>query len=75
MVVEAPTEATIREMADIIAHRFRPLKIYLFGSFATGRATRESDVDLLVVMPDGTDAHSEAVRIGTASPTCRFRRM
>lgn len=66
MVVEAPTESTIREMADIIAHRFRPLKIYLFGSFATGKATRDSDVDLLVVMPDGTDSHNEAIRIGAA---------
>ncbi|MBI5288210.1 MAG: nucleotidyltransferase domain-containing protein [Chloroflexi bacterium] len=53
-------------MTDIIARRFHPLKIYLFGSLATGSATRDSDVDLLVVMPDGTDPHDEAIRIGAA---------
>ena len=66
MVVETSTETTIRDMADIIARRFHPLKIYLFGSFATGKATRNSDVDLLVVMPDGTNPHEEAIRIGAA---------
>jgi len=37
---------------DIIARikdRFHPEKIILFGSYATGKFTEESDVDLLIV--------------------------
>lgn len=32
-----------------------PLRIVVFGSVARGEAGPESDLDLLVVMPDGTD--------------------
>jgi predicted nucleotidyltransferase len=39
-------------MADRIVREFRPLKIVLFGSRARGEAHAQSDVDLLVVMPD-----------------------
>ena len=40
----------IRQMAVDIAKAFDPDKIILFGSYATGNATAESDVDLLVIM-------------------------
>lgn len=42
----------------VVAREFRPRKIILFGSYATGSATPDSDVDLAVVMPfrgSGTD--------------------
>ena len=39
-------------MTDRIVRAFRPLKIVLFGSRARGEAHAQSDVDLLVVMPD-----------------------
>jgi predicted nucleotidyltransferase len=42
---------TVAAMARRIAQRFRPEKVILFGSHATGRAGPDSDVDLLVVMP------------------------
>ena len=35
--------------------RFDPLRVILFGSLARGEAGRNSDVDLLVVMPDGIE--------------------
>jgi predicted nucleotidyltransferase len=41
--------AEIARVADDIAARFRPRKIVLFGSHAGGKATADSDVDLLVV--------------------------
>jgi len=41
---------TIDEMAIKIAERFRPERIILFGSYARGEATENSDVDLLVVL-------------------------
>jgi predicted nucleotidyltransferase len=37
-----------------IVERMNPLAIWLFGARATGRARRDSDYDLLAVMPDGT---------------------
>lgn len=43
-------ERTVAAMANRIVRRFRPEKVILFGSHATGRAGPDSDVDLLVVM-------------------------
>ena len=40
----------IRKFADAVARKFRPHKIILFGSYAHGRPTEDSDVDLLVIM-------------------------
>lgn len=40
----------IRAVARRIAERFRPERIVLFGSYARGDATEDSDIDLLVVM-------------------------
>jgi uncharacterized protein len=41
----------IKRFSDAIARRFKPEKIILFGSYAYGKPTPDSDVDLLVVMP------------------------
>jgi predicted nucleotidyltransferase len=41
----------IRKFAAVIAREFRPQRIILFGSYAYGRPTEDSDVDLLVVIP------------------------
>jgi uncharacterized protein len=43
--------AYIRQMCRRIAEAFKPERIILFGSYAYGKPTLESDVDLLVVMP------------------------
>ena len=40
----------IREYASRIVEEFSPERIVLFGSYAEGTATEDSDVDLLVVM-------------------------
>jgi predicted nucleotidyltransferase len=57
--------AAIRRLADDIAERFHPEKIILFGSYAYGEPSPDSDVDLLVVMP-AADETNQAVRIRTA---------
>ena len=41
----------ILSVADKIAKQFQPERIILFGSYAYGTPTEDSDVDLLVVMP------------------------
>jgi predicted nucleotidyltransferase len=40
----------IKRFSQGVAQRFRPEKIILFGSYAYGRPTKDSDVDLLVIM-------------------------
>ena len=50
----------MRNIEDIgrrIGKRFHPQQIILFGSYAQGHPTEDSDVDLLVIMPfKGTPA-------------------
>ena len=41
----------ILDVANRIAERFEPERIILFGSYAYGTPNRDSDVDLMVVMP------------------------
>jgi predicted nucleotidyltransferase len=40
----------IRQFARQVAKQFNPQKIILFGSYAYGKPTEDSDVDILVVM-------------------------
>ncbi len=42
-------ESTISNLINRIATNVNPDKIYLFGSYATGMANEDSDIDLLVV--------------------------
>jgi predicted nucleotidyltransferase len=41
----------IREFARRIGEEFKPERVVLFGSYAYGKPTEDSDVDLLVVLP------------------------
>ncbi len=41
-------ESDIQSLIDSIVAKYHPVKILLFGSYATGKATDESDIDLLV---------------------------
>jgi predicted nucleotidyltransferase len=41
----------IRQAAERIGREFRPDKVILFGSYAYGTPTADSDVDLLVILP------------------------
>ncbi len=44
------TREEIQATCDNIVQEFRPLQVILFGSYAYGTPTEDSDVDLLVVM-------------------------
>ncbi|MBU2579081.1 nucleotidyltransferase domain-containing protein [Patescibacteria group bacterium] len=39
----------IKKMVKKIKEEYRPLKIYLFGSFVWGNFTEDSDVDFLII--------------------------
>jgi predicted nucleotidyltransferase len=41
----------IESLSRQIAEEFRPKRIILFGSYAYGQPTDDSDVDLLVILP------------------------
>ncbi|MGI8550330.1 MAG: HEPN domain-containing protein [Dehalococcoidia bacterium] len=56
----------IPAMAERIVHQFDPLRIILFGSQARGDASPASDVDLLVILPQGIDERRAAIEIGRA---------
>jgi predicted nucleotidyltransferase len=59
-------DAKIAEMVRRIVERFHPEKIVLFGSYARGNPTGDSDVDLLVVMQVTTSKRKQAAEIDVA---------
>ena len=61
-------------MIDRIIRDFHPLRLVLFGSHARGDAHPESDVDLLVVLPQVTNKRQVTVAIRRALtdlPVCK----
>ena len=56
-------EELIREMTDRIVNAMHPIKVILFGSYARGEAGKDSDVDLLVVMPAIRNKREDAIAV------------
>lgn len=56
-------DATIAEAVDLLLEAANPEKIILFGSYALGQADPGSDLDLLVVEKNVSDAAAEMVRL------------
>ena len=53
-----------RDLLDPVVDYFRPQRVILFGSRARGEATRDSDIDLLVIVDDDTPAEKLTSRSG-----------
>src|ERR1043166_6109984 len=53
----------IRAYCQAVAQAFRPRKIILFGSYAYGCPTPDSDVDLLVILPFRGNEVNKAIQI------------
>lgn len=51
----SPDPAVLEEMVHRIAEAVQPLRIILFGSAARGEMGPSSDLDVLVVVPNGND--------------------
>jgi len=60
-----PDERVLKELVRRIAESVQPRRIVLFGSAARGEMGPSSDLDVLVVMPDGVH------RRKTAQAICR----
>ncbi len=61
-----PATYAIGEMVARIVKKFDPDQIILFGSHARGTAERDSDVDLLIVMPVEGSSREQATEIDLA---------
>src|SRR5689334_17468779 len=55
----------INQIAQRIAREFSPRRITLFGSYAYGKATEDSAVDLLVLL-EGRRVHDRGIQIRQA---------
>jgi excisionase family DNA binding protein len=65
-----PGGESLKKLSDILQEVVRrivdaahPLRIILFGSAARGKVDRDSDLDLLIVMPEGTHRRRISQRV------------
>ena len=49
-------EPILKRMVKLIVANFDPIQVWLYGSMARGDGNEHSDVDLMVVMPNGTSS-------------------
>jgi len=59
----SPDPKLLQELVDRIVQAVHPLRIILFGSAAQGQMGPDSDLDVLVVMPEGTHRRKTAQHI------------
>ena len=65
-LIVSPTLGDIRQVMERIVRHFRPRRVILFGSYAAGAPTPDSDVDLLVEMDTRLCSVEQAVAIRRA---------
>src|SRR5436309_9745360 len=65
MLVRLPE---IKQFCKRVVSEFHPAAVILFGSYAYGQPTEDSDVDLMVVMPHRGPSAKVATRIRLACP-------
>lgn len=61
-----PNETHVAEAVERLVAAADPLRIVVFGSVARGEAIPGSDLDLLVVMPDGIDRRETRLSLSWA---------
>lgn len=55
-----PEPVVLEQLVERIVAAVRPLRIILFGSAARGELGPDSDLDVLVIMPDGSQRRRTA---------------
>ncbi|MCD4813277.1 nucleotidyltransferase domain-containing protein [bacterium] len=59
----AGVQKKIKIMIERVVEKYHPIKIILFGSYARGTNTRDSDVDLLIIMEHVRSKHEQQIAI------------
>jgi predicted nucleotidyltransferase len=62
------TRNAIDEFVQQVVNRFRPVRVILFGSYAYGKPTSDSDVDIMLIMPYRGSSAATATRVRLACP-------
>jgi predicted nucleotidyltransferase len=62
------TLEAIQTFVDDVVRKFHPTKVILFGSYASGDPTEDSDVDLLLITPHKGSNTQLATKIRLACP-------
>lgn len=57
------TDAEVQQIISRIGEAMRPIQVLLFGSYAQGTATEDSDLDLLVVMESRGPRYKQSAQI------------
>lgn len=52
--MKSPTQEQLAEILQRIVPALHPMRVIMFGSAARGEMGPDSDIDLMIVMPDGT---------------------
>ncbi|TAJ76973.1 MAG: nucleotidyltransferase domain-containing protein [Gallionellaceae bacterium] len=60
------SEKTIQQAVDRLVAAAKPSKIILFGSYARGEATEDSDLDLMVIEQEVQNSGEEMIRLHRA---------
>jgi uncharacterized protein len=67
----SPQQIVLPKAVDEIVRRlveeFKPLQVILFGSYAWGNPTADSDIDLLVILPE---SHQRPIEREIRAHTC-----
>ncbi|HBA89598.1 MAG TPA: nucleotidyltransferase domain-containing protein [Geobacter sp.] len=66
------TSTDIDKVRDTIVDAVHPMQIFLFGSYAEGRQTDDSDVDMVVVMESDLAPHQRNVAVKRLFPHRTF---
>ena len=45
----------VRQYKDLVVSAMGPAEVYLYGSYSTGKAHKDSDIDVAVVVPEVND--------------------
>jgi predicted nucleotidyltransferase len=59
----ATADVALQDLVRRLVEAYRPERIYLFGSRATGKTTPDSDYDLLVIVADDAPADRRRSRL------------
>ena len=60
------SEAIIQQVVERLVKAANPSKVILFGSYARGDATEDSDLDLMVIEQEVQNAGEEMIRLHRA---------